>query len=106
MPTKRGRDKTPCPVLADLAVFAVNLALDGLDANSQCSWHRQIAALGDDESVLTCRSAGNDSRPLPRSHIWPSSRPTSTPEPQKVNGEHWTLEYCFQQFAGRCRKCA
>ena len=37
---------TPCPVSADLAVFAVNLALDGLDANSQCSWHRQIAALG------------------------------------------------------------
>ena len=26
--------------------FAVNLALDGLDANSQCRWHRQIAALG------------------------------------------------------------
>jgi hypothetical protein len=33
-----------CPVSVHLAVFAINRALDGLAANSQCSWHLQALA--------------------------------------------------------------
>lgn len=31
-----------CPVSIQLAVFAINLAVDGLAADSQCSWYLQI----------------------------------------------------------------
>jgi hypothetical protein len=34
----------PCPVSVQLAAFAINLALDGLAANSQRSWYLQMAA--------------------------------------------------------------
>jgi hypothetical protein len=46
-----------CPVSVQLAIFAVNLALAGLTANSQCNWHLQ-----DDGAcpfVPACRPAGS-----------------------------------------------
>ena len=36
----------PCPVSVRLAGFAINLALDGVDAESQCSWHLQTVLPG------------------------------------------------------------
>src|ERR1700694_810478 len=52
-----------CPVSIQLAGFAINLATDGVDANSQCSWHLQMVLPGrrDRADLWTCwdRHAGS-----------------------------------------------